>query len=61
MRQDTDLGRCEYESVTKERYDTVRERMETYDWTDRYHLIAEQLGKYGYGICISWVASVLLP
>ena len=61
LRQDANLGTCNYESnVSKERYDTVRKRMETYDWT-RYHLIATKHGKDGYGTCITWAESVLAP
>ena len=62
LETDANLGECVYETwVDKNRFDTVstvRDRMETYNW-DRYHLIAKDHGRHGYGSCITWAESVL--
>ena len=59
VRQDGNLAECVYEPVyAVQRYETVRQRMETYDWTN-YHLVEEMSGRYGYGSCITWANSVL--
>ena len=61
VEQDANLGTCVYESdVSRQRFDAVRTRMVTYNW-DRYHLIAKETGKNGYGTCITWATSVLAP
>ena len=56
-----DSATCTFEKVTSERYETVKKRMDTYAWTDRYHLTKTEPGLYGYGNCINWASSVLAP
>jgi len=56
-----DSATCTFENVTKERYETVRNRMDTYAWTNRYHLTRARPGENGYGNCIDWANNVLAP
>ena len=56
-----DSATCRWEYVTRERYETVKDRMDTYDWTDRYHLTETEAGVVGYGNCIDWADNVLAP
>ncbi len=59
LEKDANFGECVYETwVDKGRFDTVRDRMETYNW-DRYHLVVKHHAQSGYGSCITWAESVL--
>ena len=61
VQADSATATCTFENVTKERYETVKNRMDTYAWTDRYHLTRALSGENGYGNCIDWANSVLAP
>ena len=61
VRTDGNVGDCDYTMhVSELRYETVKSRIEAYDWTD-YHLVAAFPGRDGYGTCATWVDSVLAP
>ena len=55
--QDPNLGKCTYSTVSKEHFQTVRKRMETYKWY-RFHLVLKNYNRTGYGSCITWAEAV---
>ena len=57
LERDPNLGECTYKTVSKEHFEIVRNRMETYRW-NRYHLVLKNYSRYGYGSCITWAEAV---